>query len=88
MARALCRKARHHPTMPPPTYPDAMPEAGRYRFCPMCREELTPHSDLDGIARVACSNCGWIYFPSNVLGVNVVLVTDDGELVVLLPPGE
>ncbi len=65
-----------------------MPEAGRYRFCPMCQDELTSRPDPDGIARVVCGRCGWTYFPSNVLGVNVVLVTAAGELVVLLPPGE
>jgi ADP-ribose pyrophosphatase YjhB (NUDIX family) len=75
-------------THPELVYPKWMPGAGRYRYCPMCQVDLVQSPDADGIERVACSDCEWVYYPATVLGVNVVPVTEAGELVLILPPGE
>lgn len=69
-------------------YPDLMLPRLRYQFCPMGRTQL--HRRVindDGIERVCCPNCGWVHFPANAMGVNVV-VSVDGGIVALLPPGE
>jgi ADP-ribose pyrophosphatase YjhB (NUDIX family) len=54
----------------------------------MCRMGLSQSPDLDGRDRVQCPECEWVYYPANVLGVNIVPVTDTGEVVMILPPGE
>jgi ADP-ribose pyrophosphatase YjhB (NUDIX family) len=41
----------------------------------------------DNISRVQCPTCGWVHFPGNAMGVNVVIVAEGG-IVALLPPGE
>ncbi len=45
----------------------------------MCRNNLV---------RSVCSTCDWVYYPTNVVGVNIVAVTEAGEFVMILPPGE
>lgn len=44
-------------------------------------------SPNDAIARVHCSNCGWVHYPANSLGVKAEVWLGDG-VVALLPPGE
>ena len=64
-----------------------MPEHLRYRFCPMCTGRLVGIRDHDGLFRAKCSDCGWLYYPPNVLGVNIVITTPEG-IVFLFPPEE
>lgn len=59
----------------------------RYRHCPMCTGHLIDDWDADGLFRPTCANCGWVYYPPNILGVAVVVTTPEG-IVFLLPPGE
>ncbi len=59
----------------------------RYRYCPMCTGHLVDTRDADGLFRPTCGDCGWIYYPPNILGVAVVVTTPEG-IVFLLPPGE
>lgn len=69
-------------------YPENVLPRLRYRFCPMCRGALGRKVIYDdGIERVACPACGWVHQPSNVMGVNVVIV-HEGGVVALLPPDE
>lgn len=69
-------------------YPDIIFPRLRYQFCPMCTTPLiTKVVNDDGIPRAACSACGWIHFPSNAMGVNLVIRTPGG-IVAVLPPGE
>jgi ADP-ribose pyrophosphatase YjhB (NUDIX family) len=68
-------------------YPEMLLPRLRYLFCPMCRERLERREDVDSISRIVCPACGWIHYPTNALGVNVVVRMGDG-LVALLPPGE
>lgn len=70
------------------SYPEHMPPLGRYRYCPMCTSPLKPWADQETIERKVCPACEWTYYPANVLGVNIVPVLEDGQVVVLLPPGE
>lgn len=72
--------------MPVP-YPDFTPPHLRYRYCPLCRSELVATRDLDDLLRPQCPDCGWIYYPANIQGVNVVITTPQG-IVFLLPPDE
>ena len=70
------------------SYPEHMPPLGRYRYCPMCTAPLKSRADQDAIERKVCPACEWTYYPANVLGVNIVPILEDGQVVVLLPPGE
>lgn len=69
------------------TYASFTPPHLQYRHCPMCTGHLTDAWDADGLFRPTCANCGWVYYPPNVLGVAVVVTTPEG-IVFLLPPGE
>ncbi len=69
-------------------YQQHVPAELRFQYCPHCRGRLSRDVlNDDGIPRVHGSRCGWVYYPSNYLGVNVVVHVGDGVLV-LLPPGE
>lgn len=60
----------------------------RYQFCPMCSTPLgTQVVNDDGIARVVCPACGWVHFPTNAMGVNLV-IQSPGGIVAILPQGE
>lgn len=61
-----------------------MPEHLRYRYCPLCKGDLTGSLDEEGIARARCSLCGWTHYPCNVQLVNLVITTSEG-LVFLFP---
>ena len=53
----------------------------------MCRSELTwIVSEDDGLRRAKCKHCGWVHYPTNAMGVNVIVTTESG-VVALLPPG-
>ncbi len=70
------------------TYPDIVLPRLRYRVCPMCATPLARGIvNNDGIPRVHCSNCRWIHYPTNALGVNVIVHAGNG-IVAILPPGE
>ncbi len=69
------------------TYAPFTPPHLQYRYCPLCTGQLANTWDSDGLFRPRCPNCGWVYYPPNVLGVAVVVTTPDG-IVFLLPPGE
>lgn len=67
-------------------YPEIMLPRLRYQFCPMCRAPLTREVlKDDGIPRVICPACGWAHFPSNAIGV-CMIIHHAGGIVALLPP--
>jgi len=54
----------------------------------MCATPLiTQVVNDDGILRAACLACGWIHFPTNGMGVNLV-IRAPGGIAAVLPPGE
>ena len=70
-------------------YPEIILPRLRYKFCPMCRTGLsTGVINDDNIERVLCPSCGWVHYPTNVMGVNVVIRVGDNGVVALLPPTE
>lgn len=69
------------------SYPELVLPRLRYTFCPLCSTRLTQRSDADNVLRVLCPACGWVHYPTNALGVNVVITMEDG-VVALVPPGE
>lgn len=69
------------------SYPPFTPERLRYRHCPLCTGRLVDTWDADQLFRPRCAACGWMYYPPNGLGVNVVITTPEGG-VFLLPPNE
>lgn len=68
-------------------YPPFTPAHLRYRHCPMCTSPLEDTWDADGLFRARCTGCGWLHYPPNGLGVNVVITTPEG-VVLLFPPDE
>ena len=59
-----------------------------YRFCPMCKAELSPQSmNDDGITRGVCPSCKWVHYPANAILVNALIVADS-RIVAIHPPGE
>lgn len=59
-------------------YPEIILPRLRYKFCPMCRTALsTEIINDDHIARVACPSCGWVHYPTNAMGVNVVVIAGE-----------
>lgn len=70
-------------------YPEQVLPRLRYRHCPMCQSTLTTGIiDDDNIRRVRCPACGWVHYPANAVGVNVVVRFGENGLVALLPPNE
>lgn len=70
------------------SYPDIVLPRLRYQFCPLCSAALTQNADpADGILRVNCSQCQWTHYPSNTMGVNVIVRRGE-QIVVILPPNE
>jgi ADP-ribose pyrophosphatase YjhB (NUDIX family) len=56
----------------------------RYQFCPMCKSDLVNKViNDDGIERVCCPNCNWVHYPTNAIGVVVLITTDDGVVAIL-----
>jgi 8-oxo-dGTP diphosphatase len=68
-------------------YPEWLPHHMCYQHCPHCTGSLFEQYDPDGHFRPTCGQCGWVYYPPNLLGVVGVVTTPDG-LVCLLPPEE
>lgn len=69
-------------------YPDATIPSLRFRYCPMCREELAWRVLFDdGIERASCRDCGWIHTLKNALGV-ISIVRRDESIVAIRPPDE
>lgn len=69
-------------------YPDIVLPRLRYQFCPMCSSRLTRQViNDDDIPRTTCSACGWVHYPTNAMGVNVIVKYKDG-IVAILPPDE
>ena len=61
----------------------------RCRYCPMCRTALTAATiDEDNIRRAQCAACGWVHYPANALGVNVVVRMGEDGVAALLPAHE
>ena len=55
----------------------------------MCQAALTTGVVTDdGIERPLCPGCGWVHYPGNAMGVNVLIRVGDDGLVALLPPNE
>ncbi len=50
----------------------------RYRYCPMCSQQLEDF-DHEGTSRLRCPDCGWIHYRNPTAGVAVVLV-ESGQL--------
>jgi ADP-ribose pyrophosphatase YjhB (NUDIX family) len=72
-------------TGPEITYPDNLLPRLRYQFCPMCSTSLVQRViNEDGIARILCPSCGWVHYPTNVIGVCTV-VKHQEEIVAILP---
>lgn len=70
-------------------YPEIILPRLRYKFCPMCRTALsTDVINDDHIRRVACPSCEWVHYPTNAMGVNVVVMAGENGVVALLPPNE
>ncbi len=70
-------------------YPEPVLPRLRYRYCPMCRTALTTGTiDDDNIRRARCPACGWVHYPANAMGVNVVVRVGEEGLVAVLPPNE
>lgn len=70
-------------------YPEIILPRLRYKFCPMCRTALkTAVINDDSIKRVLCPSCKWVHYPTNVMGVNVVIRVGENGVVALLPPNE
>jgi ADP-ribose pyrophosphatase YjhB (NUDIX family) len=65
--------------------PEVVPRLA-YLFCPMCTQPLVDIVELDGAVRRGCT-CGWIHYPANVLGVNVIATTSDDTVAVIYPGG-
>ncbi|MFD1676496.1 NUDIX domain-containing protein [Alicyclobacillus fodiniaquatilis] len=68
-------------------YADIILPRLRYQFCPMCRTSLsTAVINDDDIRRVICPSCGWVHYPTNAMGVNIVIRVGKNGIVALLPP--
>ena len=68
------------------TYPEVVLARLRYQFCPMCTTQLTRMViNDDDILRVKCTQCDWVHYPTNAMGVNVIVTTEAG-VVAILPP--
>lgn len=52
----------------------------------MCTLPLVDVVEPDGVNRRGCT-CGWVHYPANVLGVNVIATTSDGTVAVIYPGG-
>ena len=50
-----------------------------YRFCPRCAEPLAP-TIRGGLPRPTCKSCGFVHFRNPAVGVAVVLLDDDGRI--------
>jgi ADP-ribose pyrophosphatase YjhB (NUDIX family) len=68
-------------------YPPFLPARLRYRLCPHCAGPLANFSDEEGIERVRWDACGWVHYPSNLMGAAVVVTMPDGGVAFLFPPG-
>ncbi len=55
----------------------AMPPAGEWRYCPLCRGELV-RSRLDGLVHPCCPRCGFVYWERPAPAA-VALVRDGEE---------
>ncbi len=55
-----------------------MPAHMKYEYCPMCTSRLVDAPGRDGRVRPQCRVCQWTYYPTNLVGVNVVINTPDG----------
>lgn len=68
-------------------YSGFTPAHMRFLFCPLCANSLIETRDLDNHMRPRCPQCGWIHYPTNLMGSVVVISTPEG-LVFILPPDE
>ena len=50
-----------------------------YRYCPRCAEPLAP-TIRGGLPRPTCASCGFVHFRNPAVGVAVVLLDDDGRI--------
>ncbi len=50
-----------------------------YRFCPRCAEPLAP-TIRGGLPRPTCQSCGFVHFRNPAVGVAVVLLDEDGRV--------
>src|SRR5438477_11123677 len=57
----------------------------RYEYCPMCTSRLVEAPGSDGRLRPHCRVCQWTYYPANLLGVHVVVNTQEGVLFLMQP---
>ncbi len=71
----------------PLTYPETVLPNYRYQYCPMCRAQLVRKVLFDdNIPLVTCPECKWICTRSNLCAA-VSVVTTQGGIVTILPPG-
>lgn len=69
------------------SYPENVIPPLRFQFCPMCAARLTREVLFDdNLPRVRCPQCGWIQLLSNVVGVVVVAIGEQG-IAAIHPPG-
>ena len=50
-----------------------------YRYCPRCAEPLAS-TMRGGLPRPTCASCGFVHFRNPAVGVAVVLLDDDGRI--------
>ena len=50
-----------------------------FRYCPRCAEPLAP-TIRGGLPRPTCASCGFVHFRNPAVGIAVVLLDDDGRV--------
>ena len=60
-----------------------------YTFCPQCATRLSPRT-LDGVERLVCSECGWVFYDNSLPCVGVLALREGKVLLVkrAVPPFE
>ena len=69
-------------------YRTVAPDHVVYNHCPRCAGSLRDHTDAtNSRIRPVCEKCGWTYYPTNPIGVLVVVEVGSGIVLVHPPSG-
>ena len=69
-------------------YRTVAPDHAIYTYCPRCAGTLRHEAaDTNTRIRPICERCGWTYYPTNPIGVLVVVEVDSGIVLVHPPSG-
>ena len=69
-------------------YRTVAPDHVVYNHCPRCAGSLRDHTDaINSRIRPVCEKCGWAYYPTNPIGVLVVVEVGSGIVLVHPPSG-